>query len=332
VQLKTNNQVESPKWDQLLKRSAFSSPFQSFDFYNLYNSLPGRKADVFTIESDGNYSALAIVTVQKETGLKAFFSRRGIIYGGPLLAEENRETISLLFSGIETWYRGKLIYIEVRNYFDYSDHFHLLKGLRWRFVPYLNIKVVTEGKDIQQLIKGMKYNRRREIKISQEQGAVYCECTSMEELESFYSNLREMYSKRVKLPLPPFDFFRILWEKRIARVFLVRHENNLIGGSFCPVLEGKVIYTMYYYGLREYSKNIFPTHLAVLAALEYAVDHNCKYLDFMGAGLKGEKYGVRDYKLEFGGEIDEYGRYIRILNPVMYQIGKLGLKILSRIN
>jgi lipid II:glycine glycyltransferase (peptidoglycan interpeptide bridge formation enzyme) len=49
----------------------------------------------------------------------------------------------------------------------------------------------------------------------------------------------------------------------------------------------------------------------------------------MGAGIPDRPYGVRDFKMEFGGEVVEYGRYLCIRKPVLYKIGKWGVKILK---
>ena len=77
---------------------------------------------------------------------------------------------------------------------------------------------------------------------------------------------------------------------------------------------------------------IFPTHLAILAALDFAVENNFPMVDFMGAGKPGVEYGVRQYKLGFGGELVEQGRFLKVLNPTLYFLGKIGLKVLSIIS
>jgi len=44
-----------------------------------------------------------------------------------------------------------------------------------------------------------------------------------------------------------------------------------------------------------------------------------------------KSYGVREFKSKFGGEEVRFGRYIKINRPVLYWIGKTGLKILQKI-
>ena len=67
-------------------------------------------------------------------------------------------------------------------------------------------------------------------------------------------------------------------------------------------------------------------------AIDYANKNNIEYFDFMGAGKPDQDYGVREFKSKFGGELVEFGRFVKILNPMLYNFGKLSLKILSKIN
>ena len=51
----------------------------------------------------------------------------------------------------------------------------------------------------------------------------------------------------------------------------------------------------------------------------------------MGAGKPDEGYGVRDFKARFGGTMVEEGRFIHVSHPVLYSIGKIGVKLLKGI-
>jgi serine/alanine adding enzyme len=326
-----NDQVERNKWGYFLHNNPFASPFQSYDFYKFYNSIDGHSADVFALEENGEYTALSVVTVQKEGGIKKYFSRRGIVYGGPLVAISSGKILSILLNTIVEHYKSELIYLEIRNFFDYTYLHGLSVYNSWQFLPYLNFRITLKDKNLEELLSGMKYNRRREIRISLERGVSYKECETESELAQIYNILKELYKTRVKLPLPNNEFFKNLWRNEIGKIFVVSHNNQVIGGSVCIILKNHSIYTMYYCGLRGYDKKIFPTHLAVIAAIEYGIQDGMEYLDFMGAGLKGEEYGVRKYKQEFGGELNEYGRYRRILRPTLFNIGVRGIEILKKL-
>ena len=49
----------------------------------------------------------------------------------------------------------------------------------------------------------------------------------------------------------------------------------------------------------------------------------------MGAGKPGDSYGVRDFKARFGGQLVEHGRYDYVLSPMLYNVGKMGVKIMK---
>ena len=117
----------------------------------------------------------------------------------------------------------------------------------------------------------------------------------------------------------------------LGKVFIVKHDDNLIGGAFCLFSKKRGIYTLYYTGNRNYHKKIFPTHLAIMGVIKFALNNGLKMVDFMGAGKPGVDYGVRSFKLQFGGDLVEHGRYLKILNPFLYRVGKIGLNFLSKL-
>ena len=135
----------------------------------------------------------------------------------------------------------------------------------------------------------------------------------------------------MKLPLPPYSFFLNLFKSKVGQVFVVEHEDKVIGGAFCIYSNNLSINTLYYAGLRNYHKKIYPTHIAILSVIEFAIDNSLKQVDFMGAGKPGVDYGVRNYKLQFGGELVEHGRFILIFKPLLFNLGVWGLKVLSKI-
>jgi serine/alanine adding enzyme len=325
-----NNEIDRALWHKALD-SQYASPFQTPEYFDTINTIDGYNAQAFAYVDNNHIKALAVLVLYKEKGIKSFFSRRAIVYGGPLICEATYEEYETLLLEIKRRLSGKAIYIEIRNYFDYSSFKDLYGKLKWEYLPYVNVQMDLQEVTKETLQKKFKYNRRREIKQSLENNATYCVTKDMAEAREIYNILEELYKERVKLPIPPFHFFEKQIEAGIIKVFAVKHDGKIIGGSYCPVLENGNIYTFYYCGIRNYHNKIFSTHLAVLAAMEYAIEKNIGHFDFMGAGLKDEKYGVRSYKKAFGGELVEHGRYVKILSPGLYKLGKIGLKILSKL-
>lgn len=328
-----NNIIKDEKWKSLISCSHFSSPFQTQDYYDFLKKNKYYDGYAFALIDGNEIKALMVVSLMKEPGFKAYFSRRGIILGGPVLNNDiNKTDLTFFLKEVSKRLKRKAIYLETRNFNNYTEYKEAFQKAGWHYQPYLNFQLSFRNIEKNKLSSFFKYNRRREIKLSIKYGANYRLANNEKEITEIYNILRELYKKRVKVPLPPQSFFLGLFRKNIIKVFIVKHENKTIGGSFCPILANKSIYTFYYCGIRNYHKRIFPTHLAILAAMEYAIDKNIPMMDFMGAGKPELDYGVRRYKSEFGGELVEHGRFSFVLNPLMYYLGVLGMKVLKRIN
>jgi serine/alanine adding enzyme len=331
--IKISDNLPNSRWKSFLSANNFTTPFQTPEFFSFYRSIPGYSAEVIAVVEGEEILALCLLTFQQEKGVKSFFSRRAIIYGGPLISDGERGKVALtaLINAINKKFRYKIIYAETRNFNNYDhlkDHF---KACGWKYEPYLNFQIELSGKSHDELLGALKYNRRREINISIKEGATFREAENNVEVETLYQILKDLYLDRVKLPLPPLNFFIKMHQSDIGKVFVVLHKNVIIGGSFCFFYPFNSIYTMYYCGLREYHSRIFPTHLAIWAALDFGIKNDLKFLDLMGAGKPSIEYGVRKYKAEFGGEQIEYGRFIKIFDPFLYFLGKLVLRIIKSI-
>lgn len=326
MEILTDDDIPLDKWQQMLENNHYATPFQSPVFFNLYRSDLNNSAQAIAISDSGFLKALVVLTLQAEYGIKGFFSKRGIIYGGPLVNPHDQGELEILLKKICTAGEKRSIYMEIRNFSDYSQFKDTFTKNGWNYVPYYDIQINLQSETKESIRKLFNYNRRREVRQSLESGANYFTCSNDEQVKEVYEILKHNYNERVKLPLPDLDFFLRYFHTKELQVFGVLHDNKIIGGAFCPVLKNRKLFTFYYCGLRLYHKKIFPTHLAILAAMEYCIENRIPVLNFMGAGRPDIDYGVRKYKLEFGGELLEYGRFIKINNRFLYYLGKLGIK------
>jgi lipid II:glycine glycyltransferase (peptidoglycan interpeptide bridge formation enzyme) len=332
MRLVKNKEVLIDRWEELLASSPFASPFQTNEFLVFFNSLDHYKCDVFAIEDGGEYKALVIVSIQSELGLKSFFSRRGIIYGGPLSVLEGQIYLFNLFKGVNLFYRRKLIYLEVRNSFDYSNYNHLFKNVGYSYLPYLNFKISLTTEE--HVLKNFKSEKRRQIKKSFNQGLTFDVAKNKEQVIELYKILKNIYENRAKKPLPNREYFMQLFSSfqrnNSGYIIVLLFEDKVIGGAICPIRSG-VIYDWYRGGDDQKYKKLYPSTVAAYAGMKLGLDLKLTEYDFMGAGLKNKPYSVRNFKSQFGGTLVEHGRYIRIFNPVLYNIGRIGIYVLSKL-
>lgn len=323
------NDIKTSLWHDILEKSSYSSPFQTPDFYNFFRSLDNCSADVFAIEKDNELISLVVVTLQKEEGIKGYFSRRGIIYGGPLFNDHYIESLQLLLKSVIKYYFRRLIYLEIRNYFDYSSVNNIFRDSGFKFVPWINFNLEITSPEL--MLRNMSNSRARQIKKAIKTGVNWKEAQSEDEVKIFYEILKNLYKNKIKKPLFSFQFFLEFFRQKIGKYLLIYYNDKIIGGIMCPIIHGKAIYEFYVCGLDSEYKEQYPSVMATWAAMEYAYFHNIPLFDFMGAGSPTENYGVRDFKSRFGGKYVEHGRYLKIINPLLYKVGIVGLKILSKV-
>ena len=107
MEILLNKSIPVSKWKEFLSNNPYASPFQSPEFYNLFNSVKGLSAETIAISDSGSLKALAVVTIQKEFGIKGFFSRRAVIYGGPLIGVDHPEVLVMLLEQISKTINAK---------------------------------------------------------------------------------------------------------------------------------------------------------------------------------------------------------------------------------
>lgn len=327
MKLLKNDEISLKRWDELLVLSPYSSAFQTSAFYSLFNSVAGLDSEVYGIEVSNEIVALCVVTFQKEIGIKSFFSRRAIIYGGPVLLYDDNSVLTYLISSISKKYNKKAIYLEIRSLHNYSQFNEVFEKNGWKNLPYQNFKIDCSNQN--RLYQKLSDNRKRQIKKAFKSGVTIKEAKELSEINEFYSILKPLYIKKIKKPLLPKNFFEGFFKAKLGVFLLVIYKEKVIGGIMCPVLEKRCLYEFYVCGLDEEYKAQSPSVISTWAAILYANENKIPVFDFMGAGRKDKDYGVRDFKARFGGDLIENERYLKINNFILYNIGLLALNLLK---
>lgn len=332
--MKVFNQIEQiPKlqWEKLLTSSSTRSFFQSRACYDLYAAnTEFMRPFCFAVIDDGFLKGVIIGFVQRDGGvIKRYLSRRAIVNSGPLLADDiSDEALCMLLKECRKQLQGKAIYVECRNFEDYSRFKGVFERCGFKYVPHLNFHIDTSSEGI--VNQNLGKSRKRDIRTSFRDGAEIVEHPTIEEVREFYAILNDLYRNKVKTPLYPISFFERLYRQEYSRFLLVRLNDKIVGGTVCVCLPGYAVYEWFACGEDGAHKNIYPSTVATYAGIHYAAQNGYQHFDMMGAGKPDEGYGVRDFKAKFGGKLVEHGRFIRVLNPLLYIIGKFAVTFLKR--
>ena len=329
IKVLTYDQIDQQQWQKLIEASATATWFQTDEAYRFYQSVGGMQAFVYGVSQESRLTGVVVgYTTQEKCNFRQHFTCRTIIYGGPLLADDISETalVELLKAVKKTAYRP--IYIESRNFHDYSKWKSIFEANGFVYKKHLNFHINTTSLDLAQSNIGK--HRWKYIRLSMRDGAKIIENPTIEQVQAFYTILQDLYLTKVKTPLWSWEFFEQLYRVQHAKYILVELDGQIVGGTVCVCLSGKAVYEWYACGLDNCRDDIRPLSVAIWGEMQYAAENGYPLFDFMGAGKPDEPYGVRDFKAEFGGELVEHGRFLCIRKPLLYWIGKMGVKWLKK--
>ena len=326
-------EIDRAEWSRLVAASATGTWFQSPEAYDFFTSMPELyKPFAYGIENDGVLRGVCVgyVTVEKNA-IKQFMMRRAIIVGGSALADNcSEEEAAMLMTTIRKQLQPQAIYVETRNFNDYSRWKEAFAKAGFSYEPHLNFHVHT-NQGWEAIEENIGKHRKKYIRLSFRDGATIEENPTIEQVRAYYDILLDLYRTKVKMPLQPWSFFEKLYHCPSCKYLLVLYDGQVVGGSICMLLPGHGVYEWYACGKDGVFKNIHPSSVTKYAGMKFANDNGYKVFDMMGAGKPNEEYGVRDFKAEFGGELVEHGRFLCITKPLLYKIGVLGVKILKSI-
>ena len=317
--------IDPQQWRELSISSPTSSFFQSHEAFTFFSSNRETNAKVIAVEEDGNLKGLVVANILKEQGwIKGHLSSRAIINGGPLLASKicTQTLIAFLSSATKILSRGN-IYLETRNFNDYSQWMPLFLDAKLDYQPHYNFHIDTDGFECR-MGKTRQYEIRRAIK----EGVTIDTHPSIEDIGHFYTILSLLYRTKIKYPLFSLSFFEELYRQPFSHFIMVKYRDHVIGGTVCVGLPGQTLYEWYACGDNSKGKYLFPSTMATYGAIRYAATNGHQRFDMMGAGSPGDGgYGVRDFKAQFGGTLVEQGRFLHVYNRPVYALGKLYIKL-----
>ena len=326
----SSSDIDRKQWALLVQKSITGTWFQTLKVYEFFASMPELfRPFALGLENEGKLRGVCVgyVTVEKNA-LKQFFTRRAIIIGGPAFADDcSNDEVMVLMRAVRKEFKSKVIYIETRNFNDYSKWRESFTRAGFSYQPHFNFHVDSSDEDA--MWERLSENRKRQIKKAY--GVpVMGDGLREEDIREWYGILVKLYRTKVKRPLWPQEFFLEAYRQGVGKFLLVKHDGKVIGGSMV-VTNGKCMYEWFECGLNAEYKEQYPSVLATWGGMQLAHEMDCKRYDMMGAGEPSVPYGVRDFKSEFGGTMVEHGRFLCVSKPLPYKIGKSGVNMLKKL-
>ena len=338
IQIQTKSLTEHQELviNEFLKSSPDNTIFQSPEFYNLYLSLKNFAPYYFLLYNDNEAieGVMLAVTIFEGNGLVLNMIKRCIIQGGPIVQNNNEVLLDIMLKSLNQTLGSKTLLTQIRNFKVWPEK-AIEVFSKNGFLLHDHMNLIIRNTETEEIVKEFSSSRRRQISKGLTSGASFKPATNIAEVKELYSILLKLYRDKVRKPLPKWDFFEKFFTQLVPNgkgiIIQVYFDQKVIGGIVSPVTPGKMIYELYICGLDKEYPTQHPSTLATWAALDWAAQNNIPEFDFMGLGKPEIPYGVRDFKLRFGGEQVNYGRFNRKNYKISYAIAEMGYKVLRKL-
>lgn len=323
-------EINKEEWAKFVRAQPNGTIFHTPEMWNVYDRTNNYEPVVLcVIDKQNKIAGLFIAVIQKEySGLLGLLTARSIIFGDSIVRDDNPEIFTILLKEYNRIIYKKAIYSQIRNFkiqtsynikqysengFDYEDHLNII----------VNLSIGTNA-----LWKGVKRNRKDGINKAKKQGFVFKVFDRLESVDEFYTLFCDLYSK-IKLPHPDISLFNSInnYLSDFTKWFILEYKEkpSII---LCSFVYRNTIYA-FSIGITQDSKllRLRPVDLFYWEVIKWAAENSYNFFDWMGAGKPNKEYGVRDFKLQYGGELYNPGRYEKIHKPLLNKLAKSGLNI-----
>ena len=318
------NAIDDGQWEQFVREHPRGNILQMPRMFDTYAATPRYHPLVVACFECEKLLGILVALVQTEyDGLLEKLSARSIIWGGPLAYSD--EVVSELLSHYNRMVKSRAVYSQVRNLtsldaarrtpfekngFAYEEHLNIL----------VDLHIGMEG-----FWRGIKSNRKDGINKAKKQGFTFEVTGDPIYLEVFYRLLKETY-RDIRMPFPDLEFFVALNKKMPGSVkwfILKKNEEPII--VLNALADNKILRAFYIGSSKDPAiLNLRPTDIFHYHVIRWAIENGYETYDWMGAGKPNEEYGVRKFKLQYGGGLIEMGRFEKVHKPVTLQISKIG--------
>lgn len=318
------------KWSRFIREHPEGRIFQSPEMADLYKRVKRYKPVCVALADEAdNIAALVLAAIQTfKGGPVENMTARSVVFAAPLLKENDETLLEMLLKAYDERIKREAIYSQFRNMWDQNgSHKAVFEKLGFRYEEHLDIHIdLTQSEE--DLHSQVNKNRRHNIRRAAKKGISFKELTGPADRETVNEMIKNTY-KRINLPIPDDSFFHLLKDgsclEETVKYFGAMLDGEIISSRI--VLCFKDLVYDWWSGTLDEHKTKYPNDLLLWNILLWGKEKGYKTFDFGGAGKPGIPYGVRDYKLKFGGILVNFGRYEKVHKPLMMSIGKLGFKL-----
>lgn len=324
-------EISTSKWQNYVDRHQHGSIFHTPYIHNIFAVTPNyRPFSLFVLNDKDKITAMLSGFIQTiKPGILARLSTRSVLLQSPIY--DDLDALNVLISYYIRWIKHRAIYTEVRNHIIDDQYSSLLISQGFLWEGHFNIiREIPPSAD--QLWKEIGRKRKDGINKAKRFNFTIELDNSLETTNDLYQLLSENY-RQLRLPIPRKSFFDQCVtsdDMGYCKLFKLT-ENSTTKIVLLSYLFNGTLYAVYI-GSNQDSEfvNKRPVDYFYYEVLRWCVENGVRHFDWLGAGKPGVSYGVRDFKLQYGGELVDYGRFLYHHNKLLFRIAESGFSLLQR--
>jgi len=312
--------LDVSKWNELLRKSEICDAFQTYEWGLVQRNALGFKPYFLTVNDNEDAVGGVMFLKKKAMGLVDSYEIRG----GPLYREGNRQIV--MRNIVKALNKKKnrtfnLLFVPFPLINNSLEQVFRSEG--YLSYPFRTV-IIDLGKPLQDIWEALDKRARWGVRKARRVGVDVEEATSWKEWEQFY-HLYELHGEAKEYPTEPLEFFQEMFKlqhKKMACLFLAKHEKRTIAGSLFLIYKQNMVF------LQNASDSAFlscnPNNLLQWKSIEWGKENGVTIYDMNGLPLEEVPYlrGVYRYKKRWDGDVKWYYYYLnrRLLYAGMHMV------------
>ena len=316
--------IDRRQWEAFVLEHPDGSVFQMPEMFDVYeHARHQRPAGWFAFEGTQLVGLMVAVNFWNAIFPLSYFTRRQLVFGGPLVAEND---IGVLLALIEAMVKDtgrKAVFSEIRNLRLGLSLKPVYEEAGFYYESHLKVGIDMNRKS-GDLWASLSPDRRVNI---QKMGTVQYTIRNLHGTKDIYDvwEILRCHIGRRGRPVPDLSLFQSLDQSPLFNKHL-RIKGMEIGHELKAVvivmtLRNKAIVWLDGHCL---ATNEFWMYDGFLwGVIQELQSEGIRYLDLGTGGKPGKDYFARQYKKSYGGMVKETGRYIYVHNWLLWGLGKV---------
>ncbi|WP_291858190.1 hypothetical protein [Marinilabilia sp.] len=316
--------VDRKVWADFVSNHPDGSIFQMPWMYDLHQLIKFQRPVVFFAFDDQQMVGVMVAVNFKNSVFPlSWFTRRQIVFGGPLVAGHDKGILLALLEHMVKDFGHKAVFSEIRNLRLGLSLKPAFEEAGFYYESYLSV-VVDMNRKSGEMWESLSPERRNNI--GRLDNVLYNirDLRGLQDMANVWRIIRCAVGKKGR-PVPHRTLFRFIDELEMLQPF-VRIKGFDVGGELKAVVVVMKFRQEAYFWIEGHCLNTTSEWMYdgflwnVIQELE---QEGIRFLDLGNGGRPGKDFLTRQYKKSYGGTIRETGRYIYVHNWVLWNLGRV---------